>query len=406
MGKEKKNFIWNIIGLSFNSFLSFFLLIAVKRINGLDIAGIFTYAFSLCSLFIIIGSYYSRTFQVSDYKREYSLNDYFTFRFIFSVLTAIILLAFSFINGFNSYKISVIMLLMGFRCIETLSDALFGQMQIEGNLYKTGISYTLKALIGFIVFVVIDIITNNLLFSILGLVLVYLIIFFFFDLSSVENKLTKIRINKDKLIKLMLVTFPVFIYTFLQNYLANSQKMVMTYFVSNEFQTIFGILIMPATMLLLVGNYIIMPFLNDLTDKFKNKNIKGFNNIVKKICLSIFLIGILCIVIAYFLGIPVLNIIYNIKLDEYKIMLIIILVGSIFNSIIMILTNVLTILTINKKQTYIYLIMSIISTLITIILANYYKIQGLCYSYTITYILLFIIYYIVYKRQIKKIINK
>ena len=403
MGKEKKNFIWNIIGLSFNSFLSFFLLIAVKRINGLDIAGIFTYAFSLCSLFIIIGSYYSRTFQVSDYKREYSLNDYFTFRFIFSIITFILLVGFSFINGFDRYKISVIMLLMGYRCIESLSDSLFGQMQIEGNLYKTGISYTLKALIGFIAFVIIDLFTNNLLLSITGLVLVYLIVLLTYDLSSVENKLTKIKLNKDKFIKLMLVTFPIFIYTFLQNYLSNSQKMVMTYFVSNEFQTIFGILIMPATMLLLVGNYIIMPFLNDLTDKFKNKDIKGFDKIVNKICITIFLIGILCVVAAYFLGIPVLNIIYSIKLDEYRIMLIIVLVGAIFNSIIMILTNILTILTINKKQTYIYLFMSIVSTLITVALANYYKIQGLCYSYTITYILLFIIYYIVYKRQIKKI---
>lgn len=403
MKNEKKNFIWNTIGLTFNAFISLFLLIIVKRINGIDIAGIFTYAFSLSCLFFIISCFFSRTFQVSEYKREFSFNDYFTSRIIFDIVSLILIIIFSIISGFDRYKIYVIILLMIYKCIEALCDSIFGQIQIEGNLYKTGISYTLKSIMGLFAFVLIDYFTKNLLLSITGLFTVSIIIMLIYDIPSLEISFPKIKINKDALKKLIIITFPVFIYTFMQNYLSNSQKMIMTYFINNKMQTIFGILIMPATMILLVGNYIILPFINDLTNKYKNNKYKEFDKVVSKICLAVFIIGLICIIAAYFLGIPVLNFIYNIELKDYKLMLIIILIGSIFNSIIMVLSNVLTIMNVNKTQTIIYLIMAVIATVITVLLASIYKINGLCYAYLITFVLLFIIYYVTYKIKIKEL---
>ena len=45
----KKNFIWNIIGLTLYGIVSLFLMIIVKHINGLKISGIFSYAYSICT---------------------------------------------------------------------------------------------------------------------------------------------------------------------------------------------------------------------------------------------------------------------------------------------------------------------------------------------------------------------
>ncbi|MBR2712257.1 MAG: hypothetical protein IKE73_00960 [Bacilli bacterium] len=403
---EKKNFIWNVIGLSFNSFISLILLILVKRINGIETAGIFTYAFSLSCLFFIISSFYNRTFQVSEYKREYSFGDYFTSRIIFVVISFILGIIFCFINGFEKYKVFVILLLLIYKSIEAICDSIFGQIQIEGNLYKTGISYTLKSILGMVVFLIIDLYTKNLLLAITGLFTSSILILFIYDIPSLKEKFPKLKLKKDTFIKLLGITAPIFIYTFLQNYLSNSQKMLMTYFIDNKLQTIFGILIMPATMLIIVGNYIVMPFLNTLTSKYKEKKYNEFDNVVSKMCICLFLIGIICVLLAYFLGVPVLNFIYNIDLKAYKIMLVIIIIGSIFNAITMVLSNILTIMTINKRQTVIYFIMSIIATIITTVMAHFYGISGLCYSYIITFTILFIVYYAFYKIQIKKLEKK
>lgn len=403
MKKDKKNFVWNVIGLSLNAFVSLFLLIVVKRINGIDTAGIFTYAFSLSCLFYISCCFFSRTFQVSEYKREFSFGDYFSSRIIFDVINLVIAFIFCIISGFDKYKIIIIILLTFYKCIEALCDSIFAQMQIEGNLYRSGISYSLKAILGIIIFFLIDYYTKSLLLSVIGLCVSILVVLFVYDFSSLENKIGRLTFNKDKFKKLLIVTFPIFIYSFLQNYLSNSQKIIMTYFIENKLQTIFGILIMPATMLILVGNYIIMPFVNDLTDRYKNKQYKEFDKVVNKMCLAVIIIGLVCILLAYLFGIPVLNFIYNINLEEYKMMLIVILVGSIFTSMVMVFSNALTILTINKKQTIMYLIISLIATVITIILANFYGIKGLCYSYLVTFLLLVSSFYIVYKYQIKKL---
>ena len=196
MNKEKKNFIWNTIGLSFSAFISLFLLIVVKRINGINTAGIFTYAFSLCCLFFIISCFYSRTFQVSDYKRRFTLSDYFTARIIYVIISLLLILLFSIINGFSNYKLMVILLLSIYKSVEALSDSLFGQIQIEGNLYKTGISYTLKSILGLATFIVIDIITKNLLLSITGLFVVSIIVLILYDLRSIKEDHPRIQITK------------------------------------------------------------------------------------------------------------------------------------------------------------------------------------------------------------------
>ena len=68
----RKNFIWNIAGLTFNAFNAFLFLIVVKLVNGIDIAGVFTYSYALCSLFYFLSTYYNRTYQVSDIKNDVS----------------------------------------------------------------------------------------------------------------------------------------------------------------------------------------------------------------------------------------------------------------------------------------------------------------------------------------------
>ena len=62
MNNTKKNFVWNMIGATVNSFTSLIFMIVVTRINGTKEAGIFTFAFSLACLLQVISNYSGRTF--------------------------------------------------------------------------------------------------------------------------------------------------------------------------------------------------------------------------------------------------------------------------------------------------------------------------------------------------------
>ena len=72
---DRKNFIWNTIGLTLYAIVSLILLIIVKRINGMDTAGVFTYAFSLSSLLFYVSLYYSRVYQIANYDGNKNKNN-------------------------------------------------------------------------------------------------------------------------------------------------------------------------------------------------------------------------------------------------------------------------------------------------------------------------------------------
>jgi O-antigen/teichoic acid export membrane protein len=401
MKKDVKNFIWNNVGLTFNCFNSLFFLLIVRYINGTDIAGIFTYSFSLCCLFYIISNYYNRAYQVSDYSNKFNFNTYFSCRVFASISSILLLLIFSIISKFDFYKISILLLLMIYRIIESISDCFYAAIQKKDELYKVGISLTVKALIGLMLFLILDLAFKNIIYSIVSLIIINLIILLTYDLKnykSINNEQLSINFKNIKL--LLIDSFPVFIFSFLSIYMANCQKYVLTYYVSNEIQTIFGIIIMPATMLSLVGNYIIMPFINRLVTYYNTQSYKLFKKMATKICISLIFIGILVLICCYFLGIPILNIIYSLNLNNYKMNLMIVILSSIMMSISLIISNLLTILGENKKQTLIYLITSIIATITSIILIKKYYINGAVYSYFISYLVNVILYRVLYLKKI------
>ena len=122
-----------------------------------------------------------------------------------------------------------------------------------------------------------------------------------------------------------------------------------------------------------------------------------------KIIAVICFLGILCIIGAYILGIPVLNLIYGIELSKYKTDLLIIILGSIFVALIAVISSGLTILNKNYIQMYIYIFSSILSTVLGIVLINQFKVLGASLTYLIVMFVQFIITYIYYNRFIKKI---
>lgn len=399
-----KNFIWNAIGLTFNAFNSLFFLIATKYINGMNIAGIFTYAFSLCCLFYFLSTYYNRTFQVADYNGKYTFNQYLTNRLITTLISLLLIALFAIISGFDFFKINVIILIMIFRSLESISDCYYAEMQKKEQLYKVGISLTVKAIMGLLLFVIIDILTNNIFISIFGIIVVNLIIFIFYDYKNCDIDKYKWDCSKFKF--LIIETFPVFIFSFLSVYLANCEKYVMTYFLNNEMQTIFGILIMPATMLSLVGSYLIMPFITDLTNKAKKKDYLAFNKNSLTIIEILLICSLFALICCNFIGIPFLNLVYSINLAAYKNALLIIILAAILNAVVMILSNLLTILDENKSQSIVYLISSILATIISIILISKYQIEGAAIAYLISMIVNLILYTLLYFYKLNRLEKK
>lgn len=398
-----KNFIWNAIGLTANSIISLAFLIIVKYINGIEDAGVFTYAYSLCILFYYISIYYNRPFQIANVESDKNFNSFFSVRIVTSIISLIIILIFSIISGFNIYKIIVILLLMLFKTCDAISDVFHGDLQKKDKLYIVGISYFLKSVLGILAFLIVDILTTNLVISIIVLILINFIIFIFYDYKKFKVGYKGTLLLDFKNVKQILKnSFPIFLFQFISIYLVNCEKYIITYFGSNELQTIFGILIMPATVLSLVGNYLLLPFINMMNEFNKQKDYISFKKLGTKILIVLFSFGALALFICYLIGIPILNFVYQISLNEYKINLLIIIFGAIFNSAGMICSGMLTILGKNKIQVFVYGIVSIIATIMCYCLVKKDVIFAASLTYSISCVILFITFIIIYIKKINE----
>ena len=383
---EKKNFIWNTLGVTLNAFSSLFFLIIVNRINSGELGGIFSYCFSIVCLFYIISLYYNRTFQVADYNSKYSDNIYISNRLITSVLSILLIFVFALINNFSNYKLALIIVLMLYKGLESIADCFHAFIQKKEHLYFVGQSLFLKSMIGIILFLIIDIVTKNIVVSAFSLVIVNFI-GLFVDIKKYKKLLnSKFKFTLNFSIDLFKETLPVFIFSFLIIFLNNCQKYISVYFMDNILQNILGIIIMPATMLALCGQYLISPYLTKLSEMYSKNKIKDFKNLVYKLIAILIILGIVILGVAYLLGIPVLNVLYSIKLDKYKISFIIIIIGAIFYAISTIVSNCLTIMQRNKEQLIVFVVSSIISIISTLIFMNLYKLQGAADAYLITMI--------------------
>lgn len=401
-----KDFIWNAIGLTLNSCNSLFFLIVVRFLNSLDVAGIFTYAFALCVFFYTFMLYYNRPFQVSDTKNKFSFNDYLTCRVATSIIGLIVLFIFAIINKFPPFEIIIILLLFSFRVVEAISDCYYGAIQKKNKLYQTGISLSLKAIFGLLAFSVTDWLFRDLAIAIGALIIVNLIFFFFYDLPNYR----KLYQNKTKLIlthlkPILKSCLPVFVFSALAIYLSNCQKYILPYHVSDEIQAIFGILIMPATVLGLIGSYLINPFIGLFTHHHKNKNYSAYIKSTKKLLLSLVGIGTLALIICYFIGIPILQFIFQLDLSIYKIALQLIILASILYAASLIISSLLTILEENRRQIYVYLISSIIATISAILFIPHFGIFGAVYSFLISSFVLIALYILLFQLKIHKIKN-
>lgn len=398
----KKNFIWNIIGSTFSSFNSLFFMIIVTRINGTNQAGLFTFAFSTACLFYIIGIYSGRTYQITDDDKEITDSDYFYSKIFTCIIMIVTALIFCIIRNYQTSKILIMMGLVIFKSLEAFSEGVYAIIQENNQLYKVGISLFLKAIISVLLFLIIDIITHNMMLSIISIICVNIIIILLYDFKNLRILNFKInKFNFVKLKKIIIYGFSAFAFAFLTQYVINSPKYAIDSTLSNNSQTIFGIIIMPATVMILLGQFIIQPFILNLKENLK-KSKKEFLKLTLILIFLILLIGIFSSVFIYFFGIPILQLLYNINLKKYLMDLMIIIIGSTLYEITVIFSTSLITMRSTFSQLIIFVIASIFSYFVSNILVKKYLILGASYTYMLSMLLLLILYIIVFFIVLKK----
>lgn len=406
VNNTKKNMIWNMLGSLSFGFISMIFLVITTRLIGISEAGEYSFSFALACTFFTIGSYSGKVYQLTENDKTISDSDYIFNRIITTVIMIIISILFVIIMHYEKNKFFLIIIFTLFRGTDVLSDTFHAIIQRNNELYKCGISLLTKTIFLGIMFFFISYYFQNIIISSLSVLIIEIFFCIFIDFKIAKKFMVFKRFNKNNFTKLLKNGFYAFCFAFLYNYVLNIPKYILEMFGTNEMQAIFGIIIMPATFMALIATYFVQPFLNTIVQLIGEKKGKELITLIIKINVITILFGVLVIVIVFFLGIPVLSFIYNLNLNEEKINLIIIIIGSIFYA----LTNIFSATIISLRRTFSQLIILILTLLfafsLSYILINNYQLFGASLSFLIYMIVECLLYLIVTLFYIRKDVKK
>ena len=147
-----------------------------------------------------------------------------------SFITVLISVIFTLVNRFDFYKSSIIIFLTLFKILEAVSDCFHAFFQKKDQLYLVGEYLTIKAILGILFFLILDYLTKNILFSILGLIFINMIGLFIEIKKYFKIYKEKFKWQTDKMFSLLKSVWPLFLFSFLNIYLNNCQKYILEYF--------------------------------------------------------------------------------------------------------------------------------------------------------------------------------
>lgn len=409
MNADRKNVIWNAIGATASAFTSLFFVIIATRINGVEKAGIFSYGFATACILYVLGSYVVRVYQVTDTTSKCSDWDYVQNRVISCAAMVTIATAFIIIKGYDSYKASIIMLLCLFKCAEAFSEVLYGIIQKNEKLYEVGISLMIKAVSGVGLFWTVDLLTDNMPLSCAMIVVANLIIILAFDIPNViKTGFRKSHFSIRITMSIFRQSFFTFVLTVLTTYLINAPRYAIDDLLNDSSQTIYGIIILPATFMLLLGQYIIHPLLTKMAAYIDQKRYLMLRKMIARILLAMLVLGIAVFIVAFMFEEPVLSFMYGLNLKAYKECMMIIIAGSVFYGLETVISYILISFRRTGIQAAIFAIVSVVVTFLSYHLIPSAEITGASIVYLIGMLILttaLFVCFFIYMSHYRKIWN-
>ena len=404
---NKSSFTWNMAGSMLMAFQSVIMLMIITRTLNLNEAGIFTLAYASANLFLNIGKYGMRNFQVSDVKPEYNFQEYRASRIVTTIAmliaSAIYVLIATNHNNYNTNKSWIIIWMCLFKIVDSIEDVYLGYYQQQNRLDVSGKMLTIRMILTIIVFALCLILLHNQLLSlIITTIFTASILIFFILLTYPHFKIINEGTGKKQIWKLLKVCFPLSAGCFLAFYIGNAPKYAIDKILDDKAQACYGFIAMPVFVIGLLNNFIFSPMIAKMSLLWSDGNKKEFQRLFKLQILIITAITAICELGAYLLGIPVLSLLYNTDLTSYKNELLVLLLGGGFLALSGLLVTIMTILRIQNSQAIGYAVIAIFAYILSPVFVQKYAVMGASVLYLLLMILLCAIFWMLLMVHMKR----
>lgn len=373
-----------MIGSVCYSLSSFFYMILVTRICGVVRGGVFALAFATAQLLLTLGRYGMRTFQATDASRQYSFREYGATRIVTCGAMVLLSVPYCLVRGYPGEKTLVFLLAAGLKMIDAAEDVFHGELQRSGHVARMGQLLAARNVFSCAVFGAVLAVTRDLTATCLAAVGASLAFCLVFNGRAVKRCCPRDgRLSGSSVRKLFVICFPIFLSTFLSLFLYNIPKYAIDQYMSEEFQTYYGILFMPSFVITLFSEIVTRPVMTALSVAW-DEDTDRFARTVGRIFLLI-LAGTAAVTAGgHFIGRRLLELIYGVDLRPYRMHFIILLVGGGLSAAVYVSYNLLIAIRAQRSIIAVYLAVSAAAVPLTYLAVSRHAMMGAAWSYFFT----------------------
>lgn len=383
----KKDYIWNTVAGCLKAGETVFMTMLASRLVGLAPTGIITVAFAVGNQLLNIGKFGARNYQVTDTKNQFPWKIYLLERLI-SVVIMLICMFFYLVYVYQSRqysyeKLCSIVLVGLIFAVEAIEDVFWGLYQKKGHITIGAQMFCIRWSLIFVSYAIVLWTTRNMVYTLIVCLLCSIVTLSimvritFPKITGCKVCFEKINVaDWRKCLKLQRATLPVFVMEFCSLYIGNAPKYAIDRCMNDEVQACYGFVAMPIFVIGLLNTFIYQPTLVQMATEWQNNKMSEFKKRIKRQVIIVICIAITCLTGAYFIGIPVLSLLFATNLMNYKKELIILLLAGMFYAISGYLGIVITIMRRQKVLVGIYGIVALIALLFMTEVVSAYGTMG------------------------------
>ncbi len=381
--KTKRDFVFNSMGIGAWGVVFPLLTIVATQCVGVEQAGVFSLAFVMGSLLMILANYGVRTYQVSDLDERHSFADYQINRVITCILMVIVGYIYCMIRGYANDMVTISMGVYMYRMIDALADVYEGRLQQSDKMYLAGISQALRSVVVMIIFSIVLFITRNLGIACIAMAVIAFLSFLFLTLPLAYMETPKSRKWEfSSVVELFKQCFPLFVALFLYSLIDNMPKFLMEGTLSYDNQLYFNVLYFPAQSILLTAGLIYKPLLLRLAAAWDNPNDhRTFNIIMGAIFGAIVAITLVMLAVMGLIGIPVMNTLYGVDFEPFRTLMYLMIIAGGVTAAIDFIYQVITVQRRQGSVMKLYAITFVFSIVSTLALINIFGLKGAVIAY-------------------------
>ncbi len=382
----RRNFLWNTAGNLVYFACQWALTILAVRLAGVEASGIYNTALTVTNIFLSLASFGMYNFQVSDADNKYPQSAYVKSRIYtcaLAVLACFAFVVYGALTGENPYTVTECMciaLVLLYRLVESVTDVYNAIDQKSGRLDIVGKTYAARGIISLVTFAAALRLTQSIAVTLLVMLIGNIAFFAAYTLPKVEQFYTKTSVLRKTVFALLLECAPLAIYAVLNTTTSSIPKIILGRVLGSDALGIYSPVTAPVLLLQVGASYLFTPFITIYSDRFFNKDKKGFAKSVGAVALMILALLPVGLLVAEYLGPWGLRTFVSAQVEEYSYLLAPMVYSAIITALVLFFSMVLTVMRCMRGLIFANIIGIVVAATVSEPLIAVFELQGTTYA--------------------------